>query len=604
VGEHEQEGAPPTGATRSQHVVLQGPPDARLLAAAMRAAVERSRGTQGVAAPACLVITPTPEQALVAAEQARRLLGDEGTRVVPVTAVPRARRVLAAPVGVVTGTAEALLALRRQAALSLEGLRGVVVCGLDVLLAAGAEEPLVALLADGPDDVARTVTVEEETPAAAAFIAAQLRRPRRIAPPPAAEAPLPVVPHVALTSATGRAETLRLLLDEVDPPSVVVVAPSADGAADARGALARLGVAEDGRSVQVVARAEAPHVALLVLWEAPASAEALTEALATRPAQAVALLLPDELPAFRRLTHGAAVAWNPAPRRAAADVRATQLRRALRDTLAAAGGASASEMALLAPLLETHDALELAAAALRLYEEARREAQVARASAPVLPPAPVAQDTAPAPADTRAAALHGADARVDAPRPPRREFSGPPAGRGGAQGGYQGGARGGGRGTDRPARPGFRGGAERGAPGRGGGGRDGRPARPVARDEDPRGARPARPSFGAAGGERGGRPPRPFGRGDDERGGRPSRPFGRGDDERGGRPSRPAFGGGAGGFKGRPPRASEERRAFGDRPPRERVEGRSEWQARGERLKHSKRPAPRRAPGAGTDDLA
>ena len=148
MGEHEQEGAPSTGATRSQHVVLQGPPDSRMLMAAMRAAVERSRGAQGVAAPACLVITPTPEQALVAAEQARRLLADEGTRVVPVTAVARARRVLAAPVGVVTGTVETLLALRRAAALSLEGLRGVVIGGLDAVLAAGAEESLVALLAD------------------------------------------------------------------------------------------------------------------------------------------------------------------------------------------------------------------------------------------------------------------------------------------------------------------------------------------------------------------------------------------------------------------------------------------------------------------------
>lgn len=579
MGEHEQEGAP-AGATRSQHVVLQGAPDARLLAAAMRGPVERSRGGVGVAAPACLVVTPTVEQALTAADLARHQLGADPARVVPVTAVARAKRVLNAPVGVVTGTAEGLLALRRASALSLDAVRNVVLCGVDALLAAGAEEALVALLADCPGDTARTVTFEEETPEAAAFLQAQLRRPRRLAPPPAAATPLPLVPHVALTTAAGRGETLRMLLDELDPPSLVVVAPSAEGAQAATAALARLGVAVDGRGVQVVARPEAPHVTLLVFWEAPATAEALVEALETRPAQAVAFLLPDELPAFRRLTHGATLAWNPAPRKGAAEGRARQLRMTLEGTLSGSGGASASELALLAPLLETHDALEVAAAAVRLYESARREAAAARAALAALPPAPVVVAAAAA-EGTAAGAPQGMD-RAERPAPEARAFrpARPAAGRGGER-------------EARPARPSF------GRTGERSGERTGE-----------RPARPARPSFGR-GGEREGRPARPsFGR-TGERDSRPARPsFGR-PGEREGRPARPSgFGGGAGGFgggergKGRPPRAGEERRAFGDRPPRERAEGRSEWQARGERLAHSKRPSPRRAPGRGADDEA
>jgi hypothetical protein len=76
----------------------------------MRPGIERSRRMQGVAAPACLVITPTVEQALSAAEQARLLLADDSLRVVPVTSATRARRVLAAgPVAIVTGTAADLL---------------------------------------------------------------------------------------------------------------------------------------------------------------------------------------------------------------------------------------------------------------------------------------------------------------------------------------------------------------------------------------------------------------------------------------------------------------------------------------------------------------
>ena len=77
VGEQEREETSP-GATRSQHVVLQGPADMRMMTAAMRPGIERSRRMQGVASPACLVITPTVEQALSAAEQARLLLAEIG----------------------------------------------------------------------------------------------------------------------------------------------------------------------------------------------------------------------------------------------------------------------------------------------------------------------------------------------------------------------------------------------------------------------------------------------------------------------------------------------------------------------------------------------
>ena len=104
MGDEEREGA-----ARSQHVVLQGPADARTMAAAMRPGVERSRQVTDSAAPACLIITPTVEQALRAAELARVLLADNTSRVGPVSNVSRARRVLNAPVAIVTGTASETL---------------------------------------------------------------------------------------------------------------------------------------------------------------------------------------------------------------------------------------------------------------------------------------------------------------------------------------------------------------------------------------------------------------------------------------------------------------------------------------------------------------
>ncbi|MFY7923903.1 MAG: hypothetical protein ACOVSI_15975, partial [Gemmatimonas sp.] len=112
MSEQEREETSP-GATRSQHVVLQGPADLRTMTAAMRPGVERSREGGQTGAPTCLVITPTIEQAMTAADEARRLLNDTTIRVVPVTGAVRARRVLgSAPVAVASGTAADLLALR------------------------------------------------------------------------------------------------------------------------------------------------------------------------------------------------------------------------------------------------------------------------------------------------------------------------------------------------------------------------------------------------------------------------------------------------------------------------------------------------------------
>ena len=136
MGETEAEGT-----ARSQNVVLQGPADTRTMAAAMRPGVERSRGVVESAAPACLVITPTVEQALSAAEQARIVLADDTSRVVPVSQVARARRVLASgPVSIVTGTTLDLLALRKDSAMSLGGLKALVIVGLDDVLAHLARE--------------------------------------------------------------------------------------------------------------------------------------------------------------------------------------------------------------------------------------------------------------------------------------------------------------------------------------------------------------------------------------------------------------------------------------------------------------------------------
>lgn len=610
MGDEEREGA-----ARSQHVVLQGPADARTMAAAMRPGVERSREVGGNAAPGCLVVTPSVEQAMTAAEQAHVILGDTTSRVVPVSNVARARRVLAAgPVSVVTGTATDLLALRRESAVNIESLRAIVMIGLENILTDGDVTALEALLGDVPEDTIRVATIDDTTPAVDQFLEAQLRRARRIAPPPAGDGALAVTPSYLVTSPAGRAEALRAVLDAVDPPSLVVVATNEPSAADAHRALGRLGLVVDGVLVQVVRQPTSQHVSLVVLWDAPASAEALADALATHPVDAVAFLTPEELPAFRRLTHGTGAAWSPPARKSAVTSRVQRVRASIQEALQHGGGATASELSLLTPLLDSHDAVEIAAAALRLYESALRDnaalklaaTQVTRLSAPAERGArglSVVQGGGGPRQRVFLAVGKRDDVRVG-------DIVGAVANEAGIAGERIGAvamfeshttvemaADDAARAVAALATATLRGRRlsaridERGADGgdRGGERSDRKPPRTFGPPRS--GPRPER-------GERSERPPmrgKPAGRsesrdsrGGDSRGG-DSRDARTGDARGAGRgaprsASRGAFGG-----------ATEARRAFGDRPPRERTEGTSEWSERGERMKHAKR-IPRERP--------
>lgn len=689
MGEEERD---TPGVTRVQHVVLHGPADGRTMAAALRPAIERSREATAVATPACLVITPTVEQTLAAAEQARTLFDDDTIRVVPVSAVIRARRVLqAGPVAVVCGTPHDLLALRRDSAFNLDGLKSIVLVGLDDLLADSALETLKALLADSPTEAMRIATLDSESDTTNEFIEAHMRRARRVNPLVSGDGNFTVTPRYAVSTPQARAELLRAVLDEIDPPSIVVITNSDAGETDARRALARLGVSLNPDTVNVTRHAHSTSASLVVLWEAPVGIETLTEALAAQPANAVVFLLADEVPSFHRLTGGAAQPWTPTVRKDSIESRTRTLRTALRSTLAN-GGASASELSLLAPLLDSHDAIEIAAAALRLYEGARREAAAMKTKAPM--GAPMTRGAASSLSLVEGA---GARKRVFLAVGRRdgvavRDIVGAIANEAGIDGGrigsvelyeshttvelesddankvistmgdvelrgrklgaridersgQSGGESRGRSSSDRPARGGF--GKDRGDRGSRGGDRGDRGDRgprsartfgpPRDRGDRPsrfggersergerdsggerserprfgadRGERSERPRFGADRGERSERPR--FGADRGERSERPSR-FGGGEGgrprfggersdrgERGGReeggrsdrsgPPRGGFGGGRPSFGGAP-RASEERRSFGDRPIGERVEARREWSSRGDSMRNAKRP--------------
>jgi ATP-dependent RNA helicase DeaD len=227
----------------------------------------------------------------------------------------------------------------------------------------------------------RIATIENETSEVESFLESQLRKARRISAAPVAERTFEHTPGYVITSRSGRIETLRSILDDIDPPSLTIVASTEGGEREASAALQSFGVTIDDTLVRVAREASASHVALVVLWDLPQSQESLDRILSSGPAQTIALLMPDEVPAFRRMTAGSAEPWVAPAKKAGVETRVRQLRTAINSTLTNSNGASASELALLAPLLDAHDPIEIAAAALRLYEGARKELQLARARA-------------------------------------------------------------------------------------------------------------------------------------------------------------------------------------------------------------------------------
>jgi ATP-dependent RNA helicase DeaD len=117
-----------------------------------------------------------------------------------------------------------------------------------------------------------------------------------------------------------------------------------------------------------------------VLYDIPASREELREAVGPQPRRVLALAQPRLLASLRVLAGGAAVTsltLSDAGIRARS--REEVVRSELRDTLSS--GAFARELLTLEPLLDSYDGIEIAAATLRLLEQARFERDAARARA-------------------------------------------------------------------------------------------------------------------------------------------------------------------------------------------------------------------------------
>jgi hypothetical protein len=344
---------------------------------ATRVAPLVARVDHAAAGPQVLVLVPSEADATDLGRALAALPAAAGARIAPVATPRRAKRLVTAEAPhVLIGTPAAVAALIAASAVRLEHVAGVVVAAADDL---ERDTALVEqVLAEVPREAARHLTAAAATPFVEHLLTATMHGARRILPTDTVAAAGHALPiEVRLVSTGAPAAGLGEVLEDVDAPSVAVVAAGERQIAAVRDELASLGLA--GASfVREAADGQTQGAALVILAGAPTTA-VVDAVYAAAPARIVALCTVRERAtlASRGYTVGP---WRPAATlseaAAAEEARREELRRVLR------GGLPTREMLALEPLLADYDALAIAGAALALLDRTRESA---RREAPVRP---------------------------------------------------------------------------------------------------------------------------------------------------------------------------------------------------------------------------
>ena len=371
--------------SRSQNLVYTLPHTTESIAEFLTPALARvdpaAGGTQVV------VVTRDAETALTISETVIRLSGPGGIEVVPVTSAARAGRIFKSrPVLAVAGTASELGALVRSSVLKLETVRTVALAWADDTLDDGPESvaALEALLGE-LSDAARVIVVRKVTPSVENLVERYARRARRVgiaeteAPQMPENYELPIIRHITVAD-SARASALRRLLDDLDPPSAVIVARDAASVASATRTIRTLGYHEGDASIRVTPGDFKQAAHTVIFYQPPVTSAELQRIAQAKPVQVIVLAQPGEIAWLRELASGRLAPLNlHGPERRAHD-RDEAVRQELRSVLAR--GVPSRELISLEPLLEAFDAAEVAAAALVLLERERAQRRAAEANQP------------------------------------------------------------------------------------------------------------------------------------------------------------------------------------------------------------------------------
>ncbi|MEO8192796.1 MAG: hypothetical protein ABI681_03020 [Gemmatimonadales bacterium] len=366
----EPEGTEERGSGRSQNVVHTLPRSMASVPHFLTGPLERidpaSGGTQ------VLVITLDPETAVAMAEAVLRMTGPAGIELLPITSARRTSRLMSGrPVLAAAGSPRDIQELLRGSHLKLESVSAVVLAWADEILAGEPEdiEALEAVMNELPKDAARIVVTSRNEGRVNAFAERYLRRARRDLPEDVENGSAPVALQYVTVSPTSRGTALRRLLDDLDPPSAAIIVDDDEAEKTVARTLRTLGYSAGSAAVRVSRGEVEPSTHAVIFFDPPASREQLAAVALASPVSIVALTDPRELAALRRIAGGEVKPFTLAAPGNAARGRDAAMRRELSSVLDS--GLASREVLALEPLLERHDGIEIAAAALRLLEKER-----------------------------------------------------------------------------------------------------------------------------------------------------------------------------------------------------------------------------------------
>jgi hypothetical protein len=373
-------------AARAAHIVHERATEPALILELLSAATARLDRT--APGPQLLVVVPDADAALSVARLAAEL--DSARGLLPVTSVRRATRLLPAGPVALVGALNDLVELQRRAVLKLDAVAQVLVLDTERMDDPADLALLDTLLAELPADASRVVVASPVSEPLRDMMTRHLHKARRMSAPVPTAAALPSL-EVMVSGHASRPSALAQLLDDADPPSMVVVAERAADRAAAEQLLGTLGLGAP--MAQVVGAGTVPgHAALVVLWGVPSS-RVLSAVASAQPARVVAMVGARERRALAAVAAGAVltpvVAGDAGRQVRASDAR---VRGMLRDELAK--GLPLRELAALEPLFEQHDPADVAAVAVRLLDRVQARLTSVMAAPPVVVAAPAAAPAA------------------------------------------------------------------------------------------------------------------------------------------------------------------------------------------------------------------
>jgi len=382
--ESEEVGERATGqAGRPQNLVYTLPHTTESIAEFLTPALARVDASAG--GTQVVVVTRDAETSLTISEAVLKLLGPTGIEVVPITNASRAGRIFKSrPVLAIAGPATELSGLVRASLLKLDAVKLVVLAWVDDILESGPLEvaALEALLAEA-GEASRVIVARKLTPVVDDIVERYARRARQVgvadsevqAMPENYE--LPIIRHVTV-GAAARPAALRRLLDDLNPPSAVIVARDSETLESARQTLRTLGYHDNDTNMRVTRSDFESPAHAVIFYQPPVTPGELQRVAQSKPVEIIVLVRPGEIAWLRELTGGRLTPLNlSGPERRAHD-REELVRQELRAVLAR--GVAPREIIALEPLLEEFDASELAAAAMTLLERERAQRRAVAAA--------------------------------------------------------------------------------------------------------------------------------------------------------------------------------------------------------------------------------